>query len=633
MASPTTDRRLGLVGNTALKAPCDLATTANITLSGEQSIDGTTTSSSRVFVKNQTTTANNGIYDTSSGSWTRARDFDGAYDIVTGTIITVTGGTTNSHTAWLVTNTGTITIGTTGLTFASAAFSDASSVGFLQAGTGAVARTGQSKMRDWVSVQDFGAVGNGTTDDAAAFTLAIAASKGVVFAPRGTYKFGSQVVVTDRVKLLGEGYSQINGTGAGNRGATCFLRAFTGTSATIALNGDDTGMDLIDVDSNSQGTGDGVQVWGGRVKLGAISSRNSGGDGIRIGRTNAGASSTNTNFWTAGFLIVCGNAGAGVRVDDTNTTTSASYPLGLANANAGYCGLIDARSNGTDGLQIGNANDNVFSMVGSQSNTGCGIRFKTDGTNSGPRCNKILGNDCESNTGNDIQIDAATLPAAGPGLYNVVLGNRSVSVSPRIVDNSTGSYVFIWDMNPGTPGFYHSGKALRAVSPLAAGAATVDLYADTSYSNVASMKGTQSVGSGGKWTLQTKRNGNTPVDRLTVNEVGLLQHLYASARLQSAVTYSASMTIDATVGDSFIITATNGTAFTINAPTTPITGQRISVKLKNSSGGALGVATWNAVFKMAALTNPADGFSRTIDFEYDGTNWVQISQTGVDVPN
>jgi predicted secreted protein len=201
------------------------------------------------------------------------------------------------------------------------------------------------------------------------------------------------------------------------------------------------------------------------------------------------------------------------------------------------------------------------------------------------------------------------------------------------VDNSTGSYVFIWDTNPGLPGFYHSGKALRAVNPLAAGAATVDLYADTSYSNVASMKGTQSVGSGGKWTLQTKRNGNTPVDRLTVNEVGLLQHLYASARLQSAVTYSASMTIDATVGDSFIITATNGTAFTINAPTTPITGQRISVKLKNSSGGALGVATWNAVFKMAALTNPADGFSRTIDFEYDGTNWVQISQTGVDVPN
>ena len=107
-------------------------------------------------------------------------------------------------------------------------------------------------------------------------------------------------------------------------------------------------------------------------------------------------------------------------------------------------------------------------------------------------------------------------------------------------------------------------------------------------------------------------------------------------RNRSVLTYSASMTPDASVSDLFTITATNGTAFTINAPTNgPSSGQsrRITIRVRNTSGGALGAATWNAVYKMSAWTNPANGFSRAIDFDWDGTNWVQASQTGVDVPN
>lgn len=119
MASSTTDRRLGLTGGTAFKAPCKAATTANITLSGEQTIDGVScVTGNRVLVKNQTTTTANGIYVVDTGSWTRDLDFDGANDAVQGTQVYInTGGTANGGGTFVVTTSGTITFGTTALAF------------------------------------------------------------------------------------------------------------------------------------------------------------------------------------------------------------------------------------------------------------------------------------------------------------------------------------------------------------------------------------------------------------------------------------------------------------------------------------------------------------------------------------
>ena len=98
------------------KAPVLVATTANITLSGEQTIDGITTSSSRVLVKNQSTPANNGIYVSSSGAWSRSSDANTWNQLVSAYVF-VEEGTTQADTGWVCTSDPGGTLGVTAVTW------------------------------------------------------------------------------------------------------------------------------------------------------------------------------------------------------------------------------------------------------------------------------------------------------------------------------------------------------------------------------------------------------------------------------------------------------------------------------------------------------------------------------------
>ena len=99
------------------------------------------------------------------------------------------------------------------------ATSDAATAVYTPAGTGAVATTVQAKLRQTVSVMDFGARGDGTTNDTAAIQAAIdavaLAGGGAVFVPPGQYQ-ASQIKLKTRVKFYGAGWksrlSQISGS-------------------------------------------------------------------------------------------------------------------------------------------------------------------------------------------------------------------------------------------------------------------------------------------------------------------------------------------------------------------------------------------------------------------------------------
>ena len=107
MSSTTSDRFNSSPTSAAIKAPCRVATTANITLSGEQTIDGVAVvEDDRVLVKDQSTTTQNGIYKCSTGTWSRSPDCDGIGDTKTGTLIFITAGSTYANTLWRVSTSG-----------------------------------------------------------------------------------------------------------------------------------------------------------------------------------------------------------------------------------------------------------------------------------------------------------------------------------------------------------------------------------------------------------------------------------------------------------------------------------------------------------------------------------------------
>jgi hypothetical protein len=121
-----------------VKASVVAATTANITLSAPQTIDGiSVVAGDRVLVKNQTTASANGIYVVAAAGWTRATDADSWAELVSAFVF-VERGTVNADTGYVCTVDAGGTLGSTNVTFAQ--FSGA---GTYVAGNG-LALTGNS---------------------------------------------------------------------------------------------------------------------------------------------------------------------------------------------------------------------------------------------------------------------------------------------------------------------------------------------------------------------------------------------------------------------------------------------------------------------------------------------------------
>lgn len=214
MTSPTQDRRYGLSSGTAIKAPCKAASTGNLVLNGEQTVDGIAcVTGDRVLVKNQTSATANGIYLVDTGAWTRDVDANDNFDFVSGTLVVVRLGTVNSDTSWMCTSSNPITIGTSSITFTAivppASYgSDSALISFLAAGAGAVADSLQTHLRGLIiEATDYNGTWDGTADDTAAvnraLTYAATLTYGVVRLPPKS-RF-SNVTIPHGCSLIGDG--------------------------------------------------------------------------------------------------------------------------------------------------------------------------------------------------------------------------------------------------------------------------------------------------------------------------------------------------------------------------------------------------------------------------------------------
>jgi hypothetical protein len=288
-----------------------------------------------------------------------------------------------------------------------AAGSTADAVTFLQEGTGAVSRSVQAKLRDVVSLTDFGATGDGVTDDAAAIMLAhdsLPSTGGMIVAPRGIYRHASVLTFTKRIKLVGEGTHFINGSAS----ATEFLKDFNGEG--VVLSGAGSTIEGCGFRGAGGNTGDGIVIKAGRVSLVDVMVAAMGQDGIRVGTDSGGE---NCNLWFMERVKAKNNGRDGIRLSE-----GAGTPI---DASAGTMVHTDIQSNAFTGLNVQSSRLSTFIGVTSQTNGEYGVRLGAQAHN-----NAFFGGDWEGSLNKDLRLDSGALNNT---IHNVTLLYSQVSNS------------------------------------------------------------------------------------------------------------------------------------------------------------------------------------------------------------
>lgn len=277
--------RTGLDAKESVRA----ATTANITLTNTQTVDGVALAvGNRVLVKNQTNGAENGIYIVQSTGWTRATDADDSIKLSSGTFVFVEQGTANADSGWVLSTEDPITVGTTSLTWVQ--FSGA---GQITAGNG-LTKTGN--------------------------TLDVGAGAGIA-------------VAADSISLTGQALAlhnlATNGLIARTASGTVAARTTTGTANRITVtNGDGvSGNPTIDIASNYVGQNT-------ITTLGTVTTGTWNGTTIAVANGGTGLTSV------AARAVVFGNGTAAMGVTGTSAIDG-SFLREDATGNPYWSNVID----------------------------------------------------------------------------------------------------------------------------------------------------------------------------------------------------------------------------------------------------------------------------------------------------
>lgn len=358
MASPTTDRRLGLAGNTAYKVPATVVATTNVTQSGEQTIDGVALLSrnaanrpDRVLCIAQTDATKNGLWDVSTASWTRSIDANGNYDLVNGTQVQISRGTTNARSVYLLTTADPITVGTTAQTWvaspavgflaALAAAAGALLVGFIHSLAGAIATNLLARGRLEVWSADFG---HSPTASAAVNDAALLAAITAVYnAGGGTIRIAPGVYQHISVVFNWAAAITVNIAGAGQK-AVYFQKSGVTTTPVLDFSVNIGVLDVYSTISDLTIIGNATKLHHGlrATRLASITTR------------NLGIQAVDTGFESVGCLVALHE-----RPEWQSSNTGFRSRKSTAGGNI-YCNLVSfkggsIRGNTTFGVDLGDA--------------------------------------------------------------------------------------------------------------------------------------------------------------------------------------------------------------------------------------------------------------------------------------
>ena len=576
---------------------------------------------------------------------------------------------------------------------------------FTQSGSGATARSVQAKLRDWVSVKDFGATGDGVADDTAEIQAALDAAgtdtNSTVYFPRGTYVVTSKLSISGtRISLVGDGKwaSTIDNDVIGNPSDPCF--EVTATHDYVLFEG------LRIIGNNTTGAG------GNGHAIAAIGASSDYVSYVTVrdceiqthkgnGKDNSGASMLAAGIYVYGGLVI--------KVEETDfvsdqygivfdgSSTIPSNKLVVTSCLFDTVLVQGIRAARVENLVVDGMN--IFNTVGSGGADDAGIwvsigatvniignRFKNiNGThvfcNESNRCTviNILGNwfnsyyaaavvDVGTNAEavnikeNDILWDSTVTSGVGIlvsnpsgfiGLSCDIAGNRMTLGGAATVDsaidinNATNALRGLRIRNnviglQGTPSdaqVITTGINLRGAGGITAPLVESNVLAMAAPGTLTTGITIASTVTGAVLVNNVINGAGTDVSdsgtaTTQLNSSGIWKFGSGVVWKRVTPTYAGTTAINAALGNLFVITGTNNSAITVGNPSNAQTGQYIRIRVRNTSGGALGVWTFDTLYKLgAAWTQPATGFSRSIDFEYDGTNWVEANRAAADVAN
>ena len=304
--------------------------------------------------------------------------------------------------------------------------SGSSTVGYTQGGSGAVATTVQAKLRQTVSVKDFGAVGDGTTDDTTAMQNAFSSGASVVYIPAGTYLISTKL--TFSCNIYGDGVTSIIKT-SGNITALESTTSY-GFIKSIKITSNGGGS------TNNHGL---VLKYCSRSLIDSVWVISMGGHGIWIDSTSG-----NNNLLNLSNVQSVSNGINGI------------YIYGGVDNNAMTFENIDVRSNAGSGIVFNGTSPSVIAgnflnSVSAQSNTVYGVAFL------GTLCRNNVGwVYLESNGTTDLYFDASAhgnfIQTTNDGTsivdsngYNTVLSAGSAPTSRYTFNSVDFVQARIWD--------------------------------------------------------------------------------------------------------------------------------------------------------------------------------------------